>query len=91
MSGVETEFKGIELGMEYKILSNLSVKAAGTIARYQYMNNPTGTRSYENGMRDDVTRRTYLKGYYVGGTPQQVYSLGVNYNIKQWFFEVNAQ
>lgn len=91
MSGVETEFKGLELGLEYKILSNLSVSAAGTIANYQYKNNPMGTRSYENGTRDDVTRRTYLKNYHVGGTPQQVVSFAVNYNIKQWFFEVNTQ
>ena len=91
MSGVESEYKGIELGMEYKILSNLSVSAAGTIAKYQYKNNPLGTRSYENGMADDVTRRTYLKNYYIGGTPQQAVSFAVNYNISQWFFEVNAQ
>ena len=91
MNGVESEYKGIELGMEYKILSNLSVSAAGTIAKYQYKNNPTGTRSYENGIRDDVTRRTYLKNYYIGGTPQQAVSFAVNYNVSQWFFEVNAQ
>ena len=91
LSGVETEFKGIELGIEYKILSNLSVSGAGTWARYQYKNNPMGTRSYENGSNPDITRRTYLKNYYVGGTPQMAYSLAVNYNIKQWFFEVNAQ
>lgn len=91
ISGMETEMKGIELGMEYKILSNLSVTAAGTLARYQYKNNPMGTRSYENGSKDDIERRLYYKNYRIGGTPQQVYSLAVNYNIKQWFFEVNAQ
>lgn len=91
ISGMETEMKGIELGMEYKILSNLSVTAAGTMARYQYKNNPMGTRSYENGSKDDIERRLYYKNYRIGGTPQQVYSLAVNYNIKQWFFEVNAQ
>ncbi len=91
LADVETEFKGIELGMEYKILSNLSVSAAGTFSRYQYKNNPMGTRSYENGSEDDITRQTYLKNYYVGGTPQQVYSFAINYNIKQWFFEVNGQ
>jgi len=91
MSGVESEYKGLELGMEYKILSNLSVSATGTIANYQYKNNPMGTRSYENGTADDVTRRTYLKNYHIGGTPQQAVSFAVNYNISQWFFEVNAQ
>ena len=91
MSGMETEYKGIELGMEYKILSNLSVSAAGTFSRYTYENDPLGVRSYENGSQEDVTRRVYLKNYHIGGTPQQVYSFGVNYNVKQWFFEVNAQ
>lgn len=91
MNGVASEYKGIELGMQYKILSNLSVSAAGTIASYLYKNNPTGTRSYENGTRDDVTRRTYIKNYHIGGTPQQAVSFAVNYNISQWFFEVNAQ
>lgn len=91
MSGMQTEYKGLELGMEYKILSNLSVSAAGTFARYTYKNNPLGVRSYENGSADDVTRRVYLKNYHIGGTPQQVYSFAINYNIKQWFFELNGQ
>lgn len=91
MSGMQTEYKGIELGMEYKILSNLSVSAAGTFSRYQYKNNPLGVRSYENGSQDDVTRRVYLKNFHIGGTPQQVYSIGLNYNINRWFFELNGQ
>ena len=91
MSGMQTEYKGIELGMEYKILSNLSVSAAGTLSRYTYKNNPLGVRSYENGSADDVTRRVYLKNYHIGGAPQQVYTIGLNYNIKQWFFELNGQ
>lgn len=91
MSGISTEYKGLELGMQYKILSNLSVSAVGTIGRYQYKNDPMGVRSYENGSRDDVVRRVYLKNYYVGGTPQQAVSFAVNYNVARWFFEVNAQ
>ena len=91
MSGMETEYKGIELGMEYKILHNLSISAAGTISRYTYENNPLGVRSYENGSQEDVTRRVYLKNYHIGGTPQQAWSIALNYNIKNWFFEANGQ
>lgn len=90
MSGMQTEYKGVELGLEYKILSNLSVKAAGTFARYQYKNNPLGVRSYENGSEADVTRRVYLKNYHIGGTPQQAYSIGFSYNVSRWFFELNG-
>lgn len=90
ISGMETEFKGVEIGMEYKILSNLSVELAGTFSRYQYKNNPLGVRSYENGAEADVTRRVYLKNYHIGCTPQQAYSIALNYNIQRWFFELNA-
>ncbi len=91
MSGMQSEYKGIELGLEYKILSNLSISGAGTFSRYTYKNNPLGVRSYENGSEEDVVRRVYLKNYHIGGTPQQVYSIALNYNINQWFFELNGQ
>lgn len=91
LSGMQTEYKGVELGLEYKILNNLSVSGAGTFSRYTYENDPMGVRSYENGSEADVTRKVYLKNYHIGGAPQQAYSLAVNYNIKNWFFEVNGQ
>lgn len=90
MSDVHTSYKGIEIGMEYKIYTGLSVSAAVLVSDYLYRNNPTGTRSANNGAMDDVTRTTYLKNYHVGGTPQQIYSLALNYNISGWFFEVNG-
>ena len=91
MSNITTEYKGVELGLKYDIWNGLSVSAAGVFSRYQYKNNPTGTRSAQNGAMADVTRTAYMKNVYLGGTPQQAYSLALNYNIKQWFFEVNAQ
>lgn len=91
MSGIHTQFRGIELGMSYKILPSLTVSAAGTIASYRYKNNPLGVRSYENGSQEDVSRRVYLKNYHVGGTPQQAYSLAVNYAApKNWYFEISG-
>ncbi|MBD5311299.1 MAG: TonB-dependent receptor [Bacteroides sp.] len=90
ISDLETEYKGVEVGLEYKIMTGLSVKAAANYSRYQYKNNPMGVRSYDNGSEEDVYRQVYLKNYFIGCTPQQAYSLGVNYNIKQWFFEINA-
>ncbi len=90
ISGLQTEYKGVEIGMEYKILTGLSIEALGTFSRYQYKNNPNGVRSYENGAEADVERTVYLKNYHIGCTPQQAYSVGVNYNVNMWFFELNA-
>ncbi|MDE5807209.1 MAG: hypothetical protein K2H76_03770 [Muribaculaceae bacterium] len=90
ISDVETEYKGVEIGLEYKIMTGLSIRGAANFSRYQYKNNPMGVRSYDNGSEDDVYRRVYLKNYFIGCAPQQAYSVALNYNIKQWFFEVNA-
>ena len=90
ISDLEMENKGVTLGLEYKILPSLSVKGAATFARYQYKNNPEGIRSYENGTEEDIYRTVYLKNYFIGNAPQQAYSLGVNYSIQNWFFELNA-
>lgn len=91
LSGIQSEYKGVEVGLQYKILSGLSITATGAFTRYNYKNNPTGVRSAQNGAMEDVTRTTYLKNYHIGGTPQQAYGLALNWAApKQWFFEVNA-
>lgn len=91
LSGVQSEYKGVELGMEYEIINGLSVTASGAFSRYNYMNNPIGIRSAQNGAMEDVTRTTYLKNYHIGGTPQQAYGLALNWAAPgMWFFEVNA-
>ena len=90
LHGMTTEYKGITLGAEVKICTGLSATFAGTFSRYQYKNNPWGTRSYENGTQEDVTKQVFLKNYYLGNMPQQAYSLALKYNINMWFFEVNA-
>lgn len=91
LTNVRKTYKGVELGVAYKLTSSITVNAAGTYARYQYKNRPTGTRSYENGSKADTTQLVYLKNFYVGGTPQQAYNLGIDYAAPGlWFFNINA-
>ena len=91
LAGVNKTYKGVELGMAYKITPSLTVTAAGTYSRYQYKNRPTGVRSYENGSMPDIETTVYIKNYYVSGTPQQAYNIGIDWAaLKMWFFNVNA-
>lgn len=91
LTGVHKQYKGVEVGLSYKLSPSLTVSGAANIARYQYKNNPFGTRSYENGSEADVTKQVYLKNYYVAGTPQECYSLAFNWaGPHQWFFELNG-
>ena len=91
LSDVRKTNKGIEIGMAFKITPSLTLSAAGTYAKYQYKNNPSGTRSFENGMYADTTQTIYLKNFYVGGTPQTAFNVGLDWQApKNWFFNINC-
>ena len=91
LTGIHKQYKGVEVGMSYKLTSSLTVSGAANIGRYQYKNNPYGVRSIENGSIPDVRRQVFLKNYYVAGTPQECYSLAFNWaGPHQWFFELNG-
>ena len=91
LTGVHKQYKGVEVGLSYKLSPSLTVSGAANIARYQYKNNPFGTRSYENGSEADVTKQVFLKNYYVAGTPQECYSVAFNWSgPHQWFVELNG-
>lgn len=91
LTGVRKVSKGIELGMSFKITPSLTATFAGTYAKYQYKNNPQGTRSFENGLYADTTQTVYLKNFYVGSTPQTVCNLGLDWAAPgNWFFNVNG-
>ncbi len=91
LQGVRKVHKGVELGMAFKITPSLTATFAGTYARYQYKNNPNGTRSFENGLHPDTTQTVYLKNYYVGSTPQSVFNLGLDYAApNNWYFGING-
>lgn len=91
LSDVRRSNKGVEVGLAYKITPSITASFAGTYAKYQYKNNPNGTRSFENGMYADTTQTIYLKNYYVGGTPQTAFNIGIDWAApKNWFFNVNG-
>jgi len=91
LTGIHTVHKGVEIGLSIKLTPSLTLSGAANIARYQYKNRPTGTRSYENGSEADVTQTVYLKNYYVSGTPQEAYTMAFNWaGPHQWYVEVNG-
>lgn len=91
LTGVRKCFKGVEVGMAYKITPSLTATFAGTMASYRYKNNPMGTRNYDNGTMPDTTQVVYYKNHRVSGTPQTAFNLGIDWVAPhQWFFDING-
>lgn len=104
MNNVQKRYYGVEAALKYQITSALSVKLTGTYGEAEYINNPNAQISYEgtdaktlyelNRWMNSVTHNGMTpiicaKGLHVGSTPLAAVQLGVNYNVKGWFFEVD--
>lgn len=91
LQDVRRVYRGVELGLAYKLTPSITATFAGTYSKSQYKNNPTGVRAFDNGMYADTTTTVYLKNFYLGSTPQTVANVGIDWAAPHsWFFNVNA-
>jgi hypothetical protein len=92
LTGIDKRHMGGELGIEYKLMPELSLSAAIAIGQYIYTSRPEATITQDNNSAVLVENETiYLRNYYVGGMPQNAYNVGLRYSSpKFWFANVNA-
>ena len=104
MSGIDREHYGLEAAFKYNVTSNFAINLTGTYSEAQYVNNPMAEVNYEgmnsqtieqlNVWKNPVTGeamplRVLAKGMRLNGTPLAAVALGLEYNVKGWFFEAN--
>lgn len=90
LSGVNKVHRGFELGINYKLNDNWNIDVIGTTGEYYYSNNPEGVISYENGTGENMTETVYMKDYYIGGLPQTMGTIGINFFHDYWFLNLNV-
>ena len=104
MNDIEKGHYGVEAALKFQATTNLSFKVIGTISDATYDNDPSAQLSYEgmdastisglNQWTNPVTKKvTGLKvianGMRVNGTPLTAVSVGVDYNVNNWWFGLN--
>jgi hypothetical protein len=90
MTGINKFHQGLEFGAEVKATKTLSFIGVAAVGEYRYTNRPETTISFDNGSRPDTAFVTYLKNFFVPQTPQTALSLGLKYNYKFWFLNING-
>lgn len=81
---------GVEWGTEFQILPTLKATAVATWNKYYYTNNPTVIHSSDERLIGKPYI-SYMKNYRVAGTPQQAYSVGLEYrNPRYWWVGATA-
>ncbi len=91
LSNIGKTHAGVELGVDVKLYKGLSVNGAAAIGRYYYDTRQNVVVTSDNNSivlpSNDPT--IYSKNFRVP-TPQEVYSVGLNYRSpKYWFVNVN--
>lgn len=91
MRGINTRHMGLELAGEIQVSASLRVNAVVALGDYVYTNNPTAFIALDNQPNElKDTRRVYLEGFKIAGTPQKAGTIGLNYNsAKYWFANIN--
>ena len=89
LPGLQKEYYGVELGLDFKLTSFLNFKAIGTLSDNRILKDIETTRS-ESVTGDLNTEMTYIKGMRESGTPLNVGSFGLSYHAGGWFIDLNA-
>ena len=104
MTGMKRDHKGVEAAITVKLARNLKLKLLGTISDAKYVNDAMGQLSYEgsdastvmsiNNWKNEVTGETrplqvFMNGVKVGSTPLTAASVGLSYNINNWYFNLD--
>jgi hypothetical protein len=91
MTGVNKLHQGLELGIEAKATSSISIIGVISKGDFRYTSRPVATTSVENGSIADTSQTIYCKNFYVNGTPQTAASLGLKWQgPKFWYLNINA-
>jgi len=82
-------YSGFELGVTGKINRSFSISATQTFSDFHYRNDAVGTKSYENGSKQDETETVRTKGLKISTGPQMAFNVTLDYfHPKMWFADV---
>ncbi len=100
ITNIDKRHLGMELGLEYEIIPNLSGSAVVAFGQHIYTNNPNVGVNFDIAdLSEDVINNTgfidlgetYLKNYKLANGPQQAYSIGLFYkNPKNWWINASG-
>ncbi len=91
LTNVDRIHYGGELGVEAYLYKGLSASLVAAVGKYYYTSRQTGTLTIDADPNFYEQETIYSKNFYVANTPQQAYTLGLNYRSKKfWYISMNV-
>ena len=90
-SGIDTRHTGAELGIFYAFHPTFSISAAASIGKHIYTSRQQAVVTLDNDGSALEPETVYSKGFFVPGSPQTAYTVGLRYSSpKFWFVNLSA-
>ncbi|GGD17134.1 carboxypeptidase-like regulatory domain-containing protein [Flavobacterium orientale] len=91
VTGLDKKNMGLEFGLEYQVTQTIKATAVAAYGQYTYDSNPNVALNVDNVRRTVNYGSALMKDYRQPGTPQQAYSLGLEYrDPKFWWIGANV-
>lgn len=89
---IDKKHRGLEFGVEYELTATTKLYAVAALGSHTYANHPNlYLKSTQFRDSDSNFGKTYLKDLKLGGTPQNAYSVGLEYrDPAYWWVAVNG-
>lgn len=92
ITGIDTRHVGVELSADATLGKGFSATAVAAIGQYYHTSRPYASVTQDNA--DTVLASNevvYANNLHIGGSPENAYSIGINYNAKDfWQLHINA-
>ncbi len=86
LTDVDTRHMGIEFAVDARLWQGLSATAVASIGQYYYTSRPNATVTQDNSSEIIQNETIYAKNFFVSGSPQKAYTLGLSYRGKKFWF-----
>jgi TonB-dependent receptor-like protein len=92
LTGIDKLYTGLEFGVDVQLTPTVSLNGVFGSGEYIFNSRPNITIAEDESTELIADNEvSYMKDYYVGGSPQTVGSVGAKYSSpKYWFVSVNA-
>lgn len=87
LRGVEKNYYGAEVGLDFKVTSSFDINVIGTWADAKYVSN-TDVVYMISTSAERMTDVCYNKGMRESGTPLAAASIGLNYRVRGWYLSL---
>ncbi len=87
MTGIDKKHFGMELGIEGKVTSTITLSGAASLGQYTWDSRPNVSITRDNNSESLATNEVvYVKDYKVDGTPQTALSFGAEYRSPKFWW-----